>query len=111
MAAARPFGPEPTTTASSVSAPPRPRPPVTSFEASPAVRELADWCRERSTCRADRGAVPDVPPVPPLALPVDAHADGLNDRLGDTCGSREIAQSPLPELVVLAVADEAVRHV
>ncbi len=64
--------------------------PLTGAGASPPVGELADGRGERAARRADRGAVPDVPPVPPLALPVDADAHRLDDRRGRTHRGREI---------------------
>src|SRR3954468_17776904 len=111
MAAARPLGPAPTTIASIASAPPPAAAPVTSFAASPTIGELADRCGERSTCRADRGAVPDVPPVPPLALAVDADSDSLDHRRCRTRRRREISKRGLPELVVLPVPHDCVREV
>src|SRR6478672_4454072 len=98
MAAARPFGPAPTTIAST--GPDRPGSGVTSFAASPSIGELADRRGERSTRRADRGAVPHVPPVPPLPLAVDTDADGLDHRCCRTGRCREISKRRLPELVV-----------
>src|SRR5258708_22404992 len=73
MAAANPWGPAPTTTASR-----RPSPsPVTGVGPSPPAGQHADRRRERPPRRPDRGAVPDVAPVAPLAALGGAYRPGL----------------------------------
>src|SRR5690349_2501138 len=107
IAAASPFGPAPTTIASS-------RSPVAglispSGRGSPAAGDPADRGGHRPSRRPHGGAVPDVPPVAPLAAAVDAADLDRHDRLGHAEPDRQVAHGRLPELVVLAVPAELVR--
>src|SRR6188472_2512751 len=76
--------------------------------ASPPPGDPADRRRDRSARGPDGRAVPDVAPVAPLAVAVDARHLDVDDRHRDADHDREVLERGLPELVVLTVAAELV---
>src|SRR3954468_16014204 len=113
IAAARPFGPAPTTIASRGPLPTSVIAAVAAATdwtaaASPPSADPADRGGHRPPRGAERRAVADVAPVTPLPVAVDARHLDLDDRCGHADADREFADGRLPEPVVLAVPTKLV---
>src|SRR6478752_9615203 len=117
MAAARPLGPAPTTSASTGVSPPVVTPSRSGRgsgmpnPASPPPGDPADGRGHRPARGPERRAVADVAPVAPLPVSVDARHLDLDDRDGHADHHREVVQGRLPELVVLVVPAEPVGEI
>src|SRR4051795_4452246 len=112
MAAARPFGPAPTTIASTGPSLPELTSPSRGAgrwrSRSPASGDRADRCRHRPSRRPKRRAVADIAPMAPLPVAVDARRLHVDHWLAHADHEREAVQRRQPELVVLAISHELV---